>query len=149
MGQDKEVEEDEDEDDNTTAGKRRDGETTLARKGRREKRRGGPGYGREKLQNDVLLQDSLYQTDHVGVTALHAAVKAQGNAEVARALLEAKVSPSAPPSLLPPPSCSSEEEQADVDARTLKGNTPLLFAANSGHLECAKVAEEEEGRGGG
>ncbi|EKX32189.1 hypothetical protein GUITHDRAFT_148796 [Guillardia theta CCMP2712] len=54
--------------------------------------------------------------------------RCQGNVEVARALLEAKL------------------KQADVDARTLKGNTPLLFAANSGHLECAKVAGRKGGK---
>jgi len=67
----------------------------------------------------VWFSDSLFRTDHIGVTALHAAVQGiKGNVGVVKALLDAK---------------------ADVDARTHKGNTPLLFAANSGQLECARL----------
>lgn len=66
-------------------------------------------------------EDSLFQTDHVGVTALHAAVQAKGSGAVARALLVAR---------------------ADVNARTHKGNTPLLFACNAGHVECAGILIE-------
>ena len=31
------------------------------------------------------------------------------------------------------------DARADPDARTLKGNTPLLFAANAGNCECARL----------
>ena len=31
------------------------------------------------------------------------------------------------------------DARADADARTLKGNTPLLFAANAGNCECARL----------
>jgi ankyrin repeat protein len=31
---------------------------------------------------------------------------------------------------------------ADADAATLKGNTPLLFAANAGNCECARLLIE-------
>lgn len=31
------------------------------------------------------------------------------------------------------------DARADADAATLKGNTPLLFAANAGNCECARL----------
>jgi hypothetical protein len=38
-------------------------------------------------------EDSLFQTDHVGVTALHAAVQAKGSGAVAKVLLQALAPP--------------------------------------------------------
>ena len=35
---------------------------------------------------------------------------------------------------------------ADADAATLKGNTPLLFAANAGNCECARLLLERGAR---
>jgi hypothetical protein len=64
------------------------------------------------------VQESLFLTDHVGVTALHAAVQSARSEDTARALLEGG---------------------ADVNARTHKGNTPLLFAANAGHHGAAEM----------
>ena len=64
------------------------------------------------------MQESLFLTDHVGVTALHAAVQSARSEDTARALLEGG---------------------ADVNARTHKGNTPLLFAANAGHHGAAEM----------
>eukprot|EP00286_Rhodomonas_abbreviata_P005107 CAMPEP_0181326454 /NCGR_PEP_ID=MMETSP1101-20121128/21505_1 /TAXON_ID=46948 /ORGANISM="Rhodomonas abbreviata, Strain Caron Lab Isolate" /LENGTH=340 /DNA_ID=CAMNT_0023434905 /DNA_START=45 /DNA_END=1063 /DNA_ORIENTATION=+ len=57
-------------------------------------------------------------TDHVGLTALHAAVKVQGHVDVVNALLQ---------------------HNAPVDAKTARGNTPLMFAAGGGHVDCGIV----------
>jgi hypothetical protein len=57
-------------------------------------------------------------TDHVGLTALHAAVKVQGHVDVVNALLQ---------------------HSAPVDAKTALGNTPLMYAAAGGHHDCAKI----------
>ncbi|KAJ1463829.1 hypothetical protein T484DRAFT_1872689, partial [Baffinella frigidus] len=54
------------------------------------------------------IQDA---TDHVGLTALHAAVKVQGHVDVVNALVQ---------------------NGAPVDAQTARGNTPLIFAAGGG-----------------
>jgi len=61
------------------------------------------------------IQDA---TDHVGLTALHAAVKVQGHVDVVNALVQ---------------------HGAPVDAATARGNTPLLFAAGGGHVDCARI----------
>mmetsp|Transcript_23929 Transcript_23929/g.37481 ORF Transcript_23929/g.37481 Transcript_23929/m.37481 type:complete len:357 (+) Transcript_23929:155-1225(+) len=61
------------------------------------------------------LQDP---TDHVGLTALHAAVKVQGHVDVVNALIQ---------------------HNAPVDAKTSKGNTPLMFAAGGGHTDCGII----------
>uniref|UniRef100_A0A7S0NDK9 FYVE-type domain-containing protein n=1 Tax=Hanusia phi TaxID=3032 RepID=A0A7S0NDK9_9CRYP len=57
-------------------------------------------------------------TDHIGLTALHAAVKVQGHVDVVNALIQ---------------------HNAPVDAKTARGNTPLLFAAGGGHVDCAII----------
>ncbi len=57
-------------------------------------------------------------SDHTGITALHAAVQKEGHLDVVVALLE---------------------HGADVDVLTAKGNTPLMYAAAGGHTECAEV----------
>lgn len=57
-------------------------------------------------------------TDHVGLTALHAAVKVQGHVDVVNALLQ---------------------HNAPVDPKTARGNTPLMFAAGGGHVDCGIV----------
>jgi len=61
------------------------------------------------------IQDA---TDHVGLTALHAAVKVQGHVDVVNALVQ---------------------NGAPVDAQTARGNTPLIFAAGGGQVDCAKI----------
>ena len=60
-------------------------------------------------------------SDHTGITALHAAVQKEGHLDVVVALLE---------------------HGADVDCATAKGNTALMYAAAGGHVECANVVLE-------
>jgi len=57
-------------------------------------------------------------TDHIGLTALHAAVRVQGHVDVVNALIQ---------------------HNAPVDAKTNLGNTPLMFAAGNGHVDCATI----------
>ncbi|KAJ1491678.1 ankyrin repeat-containing domain protein [Baffinella frigidus] len=60
-------------------------------------------------------------SDHTGITALHAAVQKEGHLDVVVALLE---------------------NGAEVDASTAKGNTPLMYACAGGHMECTGVLLE-------
>ena len=73
------------------------------------------------------FEDQLYKTDHVGVTALHAAVQVAGKSEGGKAGSQWQIIKT----LL--------EGNADVNARTRKGNTPLLFACNAGLPDCAAL----------
>mmetsp|Transcript_28598 Transcript_28598/g.92248 ORF Transcript_28598/g.92248 Transcript_28598/m.92248 type:complete len:480 (-) Transcript_28598:24-1463(-) len=60
-------------------------------------------------------------SDHTGITALHAAVQKEGHLDVLVALLE---------------------HGANVDAMTAKGNTALMYSSAGGHVECSKVLLE-------
>jgi len=60
-------------------------------------------------------------SDHIGLTALHAAVRFKGHADVVRALIASG---------------------ADLNARTLYGNTALHLAASNGHLDCCSLLVE-------
>eukprot|EP00284_Hemiselmis_tepida_P006946 CAMPEP_0174939348 /NCGR_PEP_ID=MMETSP1355-20121228/66289_1 /TAXON_ID=464990 /ORGANISM="Hemiselmis tepida, Strain CCMP443" /LENGTH=344 /DNA_ID=CAMNT_0016186359 /DNA_START=18 /DNA_END=1048 /DNA_ORIENTATION=+ len=60
----------------------------------------------------------LSPSDHIGLTALHAAVKSQGHVDSVKHLLNAG---------------------ARVDAQTHNGNTALLLAAACGHIDCCRV----------
>eukprot|EP00287_Rhodomonas_sp_CCMP768_P016071 CAMPEP_0196759740 /NCGR_PEP_ID=MMETSP1091-20130531/104856_1 /TAXON_ID=302021 /ORGANISM="Rhodomonas sp., Strain CCMP768" /LENGTH=340 /DNA_ID=CAMNT_0042108599 /DNA_START=56 /DNA_END=1078 /DNA_ORIENTATION=+ len=64
------------------------------------------------------LRQDVTDSDHVGITALHAAVQREGHVSVLEELLGAG---------------------ADVDARTAKGNSALMYAAAAGHVECCAV----------
>merc|ERR1711871_967946 len=68
-------------------------------------------------QNVTKLEASL-EIDQHGICSLHAACMMKGNAEVTKILLEAG---------------------ADPTTKTAKGRTPLMYAANGGFVECAKL----------
>jgi len=57
-------------------------------------------------------------SDHIGMTALHCAVRDKGHVDVVRALVT---------------------HGADLNARTHNGNTPLHLAAANGHTDCCKL----------
>ena len=57
-------------------------------------------------------------SDHIGLTALHAAVRFKGHVDVVRALIT---------------------NGADLSARTHNGNTALHLAAANGHTDCCKL----------
>jgi len=58
------------------------------------------------------------ESDHTGITALHAAVQKEGHLDCLVALLEGG---------------------CEVDALTSKGNTPLMYGCAGGHVECVRV----------
>lgn len=60
----------------------------------------------------------LAPSDHIGLTALHAAVRSQPHVDVVAALLQNK---------------------AAVDARTHNGNTALHLSAANGYVDCCKL----------
>lgn len=57
-------------------------------------------------------------SDHIGMTALHAAVRFKGHVDVVRALIT---------------------NGADLNARTHNGNTAMHLAAANGHVDCCKL----------
>mmetsp|Transcript_50818 Transcript_50818/g.158790 ORF Transcript_50818/g.158790 Transcript_50818/m.158790 type:complete len:236 (-) Transcript_50818:1332-2039(-) len=70
-----------------------------------------------KCKEVVPRNESTKYADHAGITALHAAVQKAGFLEIVRLLLA---------------------RGAIVNARTRKGNTPLLYAAAGGHTTCCE-----------
>jgi len=66
-------------------------------------------------ENPISLRQS---EDWPSLQALHAAVKVQGHVDVVNALIQ---------------------HNAPVDAKTSKGNTPLMFAAGGGHTDCGII----------
>lgn len=68
--------------------------------------------------SNITRFEEANDSDHTGITALHAAVQKEGHLDCVVALLEVS---------------------ANVDAVTEKGNTPLMYACAGGHLECARV----------